>query len=414
MNDNQSPLQSMRERMEALMGKIVKMEQEQQAILDSVKSVVDDGQKVGSSVDNLSQRVHEVTGAYTTCMSQIKRQINALNEACNNCMNNLLIEGKNVNSGAALFVDEAKKNLAESEANSSYDKSGFRLSTTILPGDGTMLEVNTDIPQAENMPKRQVSFKDGQPEAPEQPAAVSEPEPKPAPADINDGLDALAAFIDPSLKTTSEPEPEAEAEVPAENTESESEPETEAEVPAEDTESESEPAAEAEVPAENTESESEPEAEPETAVENTESEAEPEAEAEAAAETTAESSEPAEPAEPAEEESVPHYHYWEPEKKEEAVFPASKPADSETKEEDKKEEEKPWYAQKEEDASLGRPQVRIVQQTVTPIEQTPKVSVNDSRRSHDVSRLTETAPADRPASQKVPKNRSFFARILGK
>ncbi len=398
MNDNQSPLQSMRERMEALMGKIVKMEQEQQAILDSVKSVVDDGQKVGSSVDNLSQRVHEVTGAYTTCMSQIKRQINALNEACNNCMNNLLIEGKNVNSGAALFVDEAKKNLAESEANSSYDKSGFRLSTTILPGDGTMLEVNTDIPQAENMPKRQVSFKDGQPEAPEQPAAVSEPEPKPAPADINDGLDALAAFIDPSLKTTSEPEPEVEAEVPVENTESEPEPEPEAEVPAENTESESEPETEAEVP-----------------VENTESEAEPEAEAEAAAETTAESSEPAEPAEPAEEESVPHYHYWEPEKKEEAVFPASKPADSETKEEDKKEEEKPWYAQKEEDASLGRPQVRIVQQTVTPIEQTPKVSVNDSRRSHDVSRLTETAPADRrPASQKVPKNRSFFARILGK
>ncbi len=413
MNDNQSPLQSMRERMEALMGKIVKMEQEQQAILDSVKSVVDDGQKVGSSVDNLSQRVHEVTGAYTTCMSQIKRQINALNEACNNCMNNLLIEGKNVNSGAALFVDEAKKNLAESEANSSYDKSGFRLSTTILPGDGTMLEVNTDIPQAENMPKRQVSFKDEQPEAPEQPAAVSETEPKPAPADINDGLDALAAFIDPSLKTTSEPEPEAEAEVPAENAESESEPEAEAEVPAEDAESEPEPEAEAEAPAENTESESEPEAEVEVPAENTESEAEPEAEV--PAETTEESSESSETSEPAEEESVPHYHYWEPEKKEEAVFPASKPAESETKEEDKKEEEKPWYAKKEEEeASLGRPQVRIVQQTVTPIEQTPKVSVNDSRRSHDVSRLTETAPADRPASQKVPKNRSFFARILGK
>ena len=160
MNDNQSPLQSMRERMESLMDKIVKMEKEQQAFLDSVNSVVDDGKKMEGSVDTLSLRVHEVTGAYTTCMSQIKRQINALNEACSSCMNVLLLEGKNVTSGSTLFVDEAKKLLAESEANSSYDKSGFRLRTTILPGDGTMLEVASDIPQAENMPKRQVSFKE--------------------------------------------------------------------------------------------------------------------------------------------------------------------------------------------------------------------------------------------------------------
>ena len=382
MNDNQSPLQSMRERMEALMGKIVKMEQEQQAFLDSVKSVVDDGQKVEYSVDNLSQRVHEVTGAYTTCMSQVKRQINALNEACSNCMTNLLMEGKNVTSGTTLFVDEAKKLLAESEANSSYDKSGFRLSTTILPGDGTMLEVNTDIPQAENMPKRQVSFTEENAEAPEQPAAEPEPEPKPDPADINDGLDALAAFIDPSLKTTSESEPEAEAEVE----------EPVAEAPAEgEAESVEEPVAEAEP-------ESEPEAEPEAEApaENAES-AESEPESEAAAETPAEES--SESSEPEEEESVPHYHYWEPEKKEEAAFPASKTSDGETKEEDKK-EEKPWYAQKEEpEALLGRPQVQTIRQTVTPIDKTPKVSAN------------APAPA---AAKKSPKNRSFFARILGK
>ena len=311
MNDNQSPLQSMRERMEALMGKIVKMEQEQQAFLDSVKSVVDDGQKVEYSVDNLSQRVHEVTGAYTTCMSQVKRQINALNEACSNCMTNLLMEGKNVTSGTTLFVDEAKKLLAESEANSSYDKSGFRLSTTILPGDGTMLEVNTDIPQAENMPKRQVSFTEENAEAPEQPAA--------------------------------EPEPEAEA------------------------------------PAENAESAESAESEPES---------------EAAAETPAEES--SEAAEAEEEESVPHYRYWEREKKEEAAFPASKPSDGEAKEEDKK-EEKPWYAQKEEaEAPLGRPQVQTIRQTVTPIDQSAKASANSA------------------AAKKSPKNRSFFARILGK
>ena len=373
MNDNQSPLQSMRERMEALMGKIVKMEQEQQAFLDSVKSVVDDGQKVEYSVDNLSQRVHEVTGAYTTCMSQVKRQINALNEACSNCMTNLLMEGKNVTSGTTLFVDEAKKLLAESEANSSYDKSGFRLSTTILPGDGTMLEVNTDIPQAENMPKRQVSFTEEE-ETPEQPAPEPEPEPKSDPADINDGLDALAAFIDPSLKTASESEPEAETEVEepaAESAESESEP---VEEPVAEAEPEQE--AEAEAPAENAESaESEPEVE--APVENTESEAAPESE-------------------PEEEEPVPHYHYWEPEKKEEAAFPASKTSDGETKEEDKK-EEKPWYAQKEEpEALLGRPQVQTIRQTVTPIDQSSKPAAN---------------PA---AAKKSPKNRSFFARILGK
>ena len=377
MNDNQSPLQSMRERMEALMGKIVKMEQEQQAFLDSVKSVVDDGQKVEYSVDNLSQRVHEVTGAYTTCMSQVKRQINALNEACSNCMTNLLMEGKNVTSGTTLFVDEAKKLLAESEANSSYDKSGFRLSTTILPGDGTMLEVNTDIPQAENMPKRQVSFTEEE-KAPEQPAAEPEPEPKSDPADINDGLDALAAFIDPSLKTAAESEPEAETEV--------EEPVAEAEAPAE---SESEPV-------------EEPVAEAEAPIENTESESEPEAEVPAeSAETPAETSESAESEE---EESVPHYRYWEREKKEEAAFPASKPSDGEAKEEDKK-EEKPWYAQKEEaEAPLGRPQVQIIQQTVTPIDKTPKVSVDTAAPSADRS----------AATQKVAKNRSFFARILGK
>ncbi len=389
MNDNQSPLQSMRERMEALMGKIVKMEQEQQAFLDSVKSVVDDGQKVEYSVDNLSQRVHEVTGAYTTCMSQVKRQINALNEACSNCMTNLLMEGKNVTSGTTLFVDEAKKLLAESEANSSYDKSGFRLSTTILPGDGTMLEVNTDIPQAENMPKRQVSFKEEE-ETPEQPAAVSEPEQKPDPVDINAGLDALAAFIDPSLQTASESEPEAEAEVEEPVAEAEPEVAPEAEVPSENAESESEP--EPEVEAE----EHVAEAEAEAPVENTES-AESESEPEAAAEAPAESAEaPAESAEPEEEEPVPHYHYWEPEKKEEAAFPASKTSDGETKEEDKK-EEKPWYAQKEEaEAPLGRPQVQIIQQTVTPIDQSAKASANTA------------------AAKKSPKNRSFFARILGK
>ena len=382
MNDNQSPLQSMRERMEALMGKIVKMEQEQQAFLDSVKSVVDDGQKVEYSVDNLSQRVHEVTGAYTTCMSQVKRQINALNEACSNCMTNLLMEGKNVTSGTTLFVDEAKKLLAESEANSSYDKSGFRLSTTILPGDGTMLEVNTDIPQAENMPKRQVSFTEENAEAPDQPAAEPEPEPKSDPADINDGLDALAAFIDPSLKTAAESEPEAEteveepvAEVAVENTESESEP---VEEPVSEAEPESEPETEqeAEAPAENAESAESAESEPES---------------EAAAETPAEES-----SEPEEEESVPHYRYWEREKKEEAAFPASKTSDGETKEEDKK-EEKPWYAQKEEpEAPLGRPQVQTIRQTVTPIDQSAKASANSA------------------AAKKSPKNRSFFARILGK
>ncbi len=384
MNDNQSPLQSMRERMEALMGKIVKMEQEQQAFLDSVKSVVDDGQKVEYSVDNLSQRVHEVTGAYTTCMSQVKRQINALNEACSNCMTNLLMEGKNVTSGTTLFVDEAKKLLAESEANSSYDKSGFRLSTTILPGDGTMLEVNTDIPQAENMPKRQVSFKEEE-ETPEQPAA--EPEPKPDPVDINAGLDALAAFIDPSLQTASE-EQTAEPEVEEPVAEPEAEVAPEAEVPSENTESESEPEQEAE--------EHGAEAEAEAPVENTES-AESKSEPEAAAEAPAESAEaPAESAEPEEEEPVPHYHYWEPEKKEEAAFPASKTSDGETKEEDKK-EEKPWYAQKEEaEAPLGRPQVQTIRQTVTPIDQSAKASANTA------------------AAKKSPKNRSFFARILGK
>ena len=389
MNDNQSPLQSMRERMEALMGKIVKMEQEQQAFLDSVKSVVDDGQKVEYSVDNLSQRVHEVTGAYTTCMSQVKRQINALNEACSNCMTNLLMEGKNVTSGTTLFVDEAKKLLAESEANSSYDKSGFRLSTTILPGDGTMLEVNTDIPQAENMPKRQVSFTEEE-KAPEQPSAEPEPEPKSDPADINDGLDALAAFIDPSLKTTAESEPEAEVEEPVAEaeapTESESEP---VEEPVAEAEQESEPETEqeAEAPAENAESAESAESEPES---------------EAAAETPAEES--SEAAEPEEEESVPHYRYWEREKKEEAAFPASKTSDGETKEEDKK-EEKPWYAQKEEpEAPLGRPQVQTIRQTVTPIDKTPKVSVATAAPSADRS----------AATQKVAKNRSFFARILGK
>ena len=381
MNDNQSPLQSMRERMEALMGKIVKMEQEQQAFLDSVKSVVDDGQKVEYSVDNLSQRVHEVTGAYTTCMSQVKRQINALNEACSNCMTNLLMEGKNVTSGTTLFVDEAKKLLAESEANSSYDKSGFRLSTTILPGDGTMLEVNTDIPQAENMPKRQVSFTEEE-ETPEQPAAEPEPGPKPDPVDINAGLDALAAFIDPSLKTASESEPEAETEVE----------ELVAEAPAESAESEAEPVEE---PVAEAEQESEPETEPEAEApaENAESaeSAESEPESEAAAETPA-----AESSEPEEEESVPHYRYWEREKKEEAAFPASKTSDGETKEEDKK-EEKPWYAQKEEpEAPLGRPQVQTIRQTVTPIDQSAKASANTA------------------AAKKSPKNRSFFARILGK
>ncbi len=385
MNDNQSPLQSMRERMEALMGKIVKMEQEQQAFLDSVKSVVDDGQKVEYSVDNLSQRVHEVTGAYTTCMSQVKRQINALNEACSNCMTNLLMEGKNVTSGTTLFVDEAKKLLAESEANSSYDKSGFRLSTTILPGDGTMLEVNTDIPQAENMPKRQVSFKEEE-ETPEQPAAEPEPEQKPDPVDINAGLDALAAFIDPSLQTASEEQlAEPEAEEPVAEAEPEAAPE--AEVPSENAESESEPEQEAE--------EHVAEAEAEAPVENTES-AESESEPEAAAEDPAESAEaPAESAEPEDEEPVPHYHYWEPEKKEEAAFPASKTSDGETKEEDKK-EEKPWYAQKEEaEAPLGRPQVQTIRQTVTPIDQSAKAG-------------------SAAAAKKSPKNRSFFARILGK
>ena len=384
MNDNQSPLQSMRERMEALMGKIVKMEQEQQAFLDSVKSVVDDGQKVEYSVDNLSQRVHEVTGAYTTCMSQVKRQINALNEACSNCMTNLLMEGKNVTSGTTLFVDEAKKLLAESEANSSYDKSGFRLSTTILPGDGTMLEVNTDIPQAENMPKRQVSFTEENAEAPDQPAAEPEPEPKSDPADINDGLDALAAFLDPSLKTAAESEPEAETEV--------EEPVAEVEAP---TESESEPVEEPVAEAEQ-ESEPETEQEAEAPAENAESaeSAESEPESEAAAETPAEES--SEAAEPEEEESVPHYRYWEREKKEEAAFPASKTSDGETKEEDKK-EEKPWYAQKEEpEAPLGRPQVQTIRQTVTPIDQSAKASANTA------------------AAKKSPKNRSFFARILGK
>ena len=45
--------------------------------------------------------------------------------------------------------------------------------------------------------------------------------------------------------------------------------------------------------------------------------------------------------------------------------------------------------------TLGRPQVQIIQQTVTPIDQSAKAS----------------APA---AAKKSPKNRSFFARILGK